>query len=304
MSLDIITDIHGHRDKLESLLSVLGYHSQGGVWSHPERKVLFLGDYVDRGPDVRGTLHLVRGMVDAGNAIALMGNHEFNLVAYHSLNHEGKPLRAHSETHARQIRATMDSFAGHESELQDFLSWIKGLPMTFEGEDIRAVHACWSETSIQALQGMSFHDHECLIASCTPGSHVHRDVELLLKGPEIELPPAVTHTTSDGAVRTEMRVQWWGRDDRAKTISELAVPPGSIVSDQIVPLELLSDVPNLPLGGKPVFFGHYWLRPDSAKAPLAPGICCLDFSVADGGPLVAYRWDGNPSLSAANFVCV
>jgi len=304
MSIDIITDIHGHRAKLESLLSTLGYRFQGGIWSHPERKVLFLGDYVDRGPDVRGTLHLVRGMVETGNAVALMGNHEFNLLAYHSENHEGRPLRKHSEKHAKQIKITMDSFAGHEGEFQDILSWIKGLPLSFENEEIRAVHACWSEESIRNLQGQSFHDHEFLIASCTEGNSLKRDVELILNGPEIDLPPGVTHTTSDGAVRTEMRIQWWGRNDRIRTISDLAVPPGSVVSDQIVPLDILGDVPNLALGGKPVFFGHYWLRPDAPKAPLAPGICCLDFSVADGGPLVAYRWDGDPSLPESNFIMV
>jgi hypothetical protein len=240
-------------------------------------------------------------MVESGNAVALMGNHEFNLLAYHSLDHEGMPLREHSEKHARQIHATMESFAAHQDEFQDFLSWIRGLPLTFENEELRAVHACWSEQAVCNLEGKSFLDDAFLIASCTEEA-VKRDVELLLKGPEVDLPPGVTHTTCDGAVRTEMRVQWWGRDDRPTTISELAVPPGAVVSDQIIPQKLLASVPNLPLGGKPVFFGHYWLRPDAPKAPLAPGICCLDFSVANNGPLVAYRWDGNPALRESNFI--
>ena len=66
---DIIGDIHGHADELQALLEILGYQ-QG---SHPEgRKVIFLGDYIDRGPKIREVLETVRGMVDAGQALAIL----------------------------------------------------------------------------------------------------------------------------------------------------------------------------------------------------------------------------------------
>lgn len=71
--IDFIGDIHGHREKLEALLSLLGYSKQGGAYCHPERVALFLGDYLDRGPDVRGAVNVVRAMVDAGSATALFG---------------------------------------------------------------------------------------------------------------------------------------------------------------------------------------------------------------------------------------
>ena len=74
--IDFIGDIHGHADVLEQLLTKLGYSKCNGAYSHPTRKVLFVGDYVDRGPKIRETLQIVRGMVESGNAIALMGNHE------------------------------------------------------------------------------------------------------------------------------------------------------------------------------------------------------------------------------------
>ena len=57
--IDFIGDIHGHADKLEALLIKLGYFKVNGAYSHPHRKVLFVGDYIDRGPKIRETLQIV-----------------------------------------------------------------------------------------------------------------------------------------------------------------------------------------------------------------------------------------------------
>jgi len=51
----------------------------------------------------------------------------------------------------------------------------------------------------------------------------------------------------------------------------------------------------------PIFIGHYWLPPER-PAPLTPTIACLDYSVAAGGPLVAYRWDSERHLRPDKFV--
>ena len=71
--IDLIGDIHGHADKLEELLLKLGYAKNNSAYSHPVRKVLFVGDYIDRGPKIRETLEIVKAMVNSENAIALMG---------------------------------------------------------------------------------------------------------------------------------------------------------------------------------------------------------------------------------------
>ena len=82
---DIIGDIHGHADKLEELLNNLGYLKLQEVYMHPNnRKVVFLGDYIDRGPKIRETLHIVKNMCDGGHAVAIMGNHEFNAICFHT----------------------------------------------------------------------------------------------------------------------------------------------------------------------------------------------------------------------------
>ena len=53
--------------------------------------MVFLGDYVDRGPEVALTLETVRSMIDADNALAIMGNHEFNAVCFHTPDGKGLP---------------------------------------------------------------------------------------------------------------------------------------------------------------------------------------------------------------------
>ncbi len=77
---DIVGDIHGCCDELESLLQQLGYVS-GASYAHPAgRKAIFLGDLVDRGPRILDTIRLVQNMVMAGTAICVPGNHDMKLL--------------------------------------------------------------------------------------------------------------------------------------------------------------------------------------------------------------------------------
>lgn len=76
---DIVGDIHGCRSELESLLVHLGYDLASA--RHPDgRKVIFLGDLVDRGPDIPGVLRLAMRMVELGSAFCVPGNHEMKLL--------------------------------------------------------------------------------------------------------------------------------------------------------------------------------------------------------------------------------
>ena len=93
--IDLIGDIHGHADKLEELLLKLGYKKSKGVYQHHNRKVLFVGDYIDRGPKIRETLAIIKSMVDNESAIALMGNHEYNALCFHFQDSNGGHLRKH-----------------------------------------------------------------------------------------------------------------------------------------------------------------------------------------------------------------
>ncbi len=84
---DIIGDVHGCRAELETLLDRLGYRidrdDRGRAVDarHPDGRIaVFVGDLVDRGPDTPGVLRLVMGMVAAGTALCVTGNHENKLV--------------------------------------------------------------------------------------------------------------------------------------------------------------------------------------------------------------------------------
>nr|WP_100423096.1 polynucleotide kinase-phosphatase [Sediminihabitans luteus] len=84
---DVVGDVHGCAAELRTLLEKLGWAidvdaagSPVGA-THPEgRTAVFVGDLVDRGPDTPGVLRLVMGMVDAGTALCVSGNHEAKLV--------------------------------------------------------------------------------------------------------------------------------------------------------------------------------------------------------------------------------
>ena len=85
---DIIGDVHGCFDELQALLARLGYRvtqtegPDGNAFavSHPEgRRLVFLGDLVDRGPKVADCLRLAMDAV-AGGAICVPGNHENKLL--------------------------------------------------------------------------------------------------------------------------------------------------------------------------------------------------------------------------------
>ena len=117
---DIIGDIHGCFDELVDLLVNLGYllaQSDTGdfVVSHPAgRRVVFLGDLVDRGPGVAEVLHLVMDMVAAGVALCVPGNHETKLLR-HLRGHKVKPTHGLAETLAQleprpELRARAEPF--------------------------------------------------------------------------------------------------------------------------------------------------------------------------------------------------
>ncbi len=82
---DIIGDIHGCFPELHALLQKLGYsitqHNATFAVTHSQkRKIVFLGDLVDRGPDTPNVLRIVMDAVDAGTALCVPGNHDIKLM--------------------------------------------------------------------------------------------------------------------------------------------------------------------------------------------------------------------------------
>ncbi len=303
---DLIGDIHGQQAKLVRLLGTLGYEQLGdhldATWRHPGgRKVIFLGDYIDRGPTIRETLHTVRAMVEAGDALAIMGNHEYNAILYHTPDGNGGWLRERRLDRDSGLRVSLQQFAGREDEWLKWLEWMKRLPMFLDLGGLRAVHACWDAPRIKRLQGQSIEDPEFLVRSATKMTPEHRAVENVLKGPELAMPDGCVFHDKEGIPRTRVRVRWWDLPAAAR-VSHLAMPDPFDVPGDAARHELRR-IPNYGADEPPVFFGHYWLPPARPRKPLAPNAACLDYSAAFGNnPMTAYRWDGENELSEAKFV--
>lgn len=292
---DIIPDIHGHHDKLIALLEKLGYRPDGPTRRHPEgRKVVFLGDFIDRGPKVREVLHTVRGLMDAGDALAVMGNHEYNAICYATPDGKGGYLKDRNKKSFEGHRGTLRAFEGRDDEWAEWIEWFKRLPLYLDLGVFRAVHACWDERRMRDLNGATLEDPEVLRESRRRDSAIHGAVEHLLCGPEVHLRDGLTFFDKEGHPREQIRVRWWDLRP-GLTMGEVNMPEPSDFPHHLEDHHL-ARTPNYPIDAPPVFFGHYWLPANRTPGPLRHNIICLDHSAGLGGPLVACRWNGPNDL--------
>jgi hypothetical protein len=295
---DLIGDIHGHADALQQLLKMLGYSKLKGVYKHPARQAVFLGDFIDRGPKIRETLEIVRPMIDSGAALGVMGNHELNTLAFHT-PHPDKPgnhLRPRNEKNSNQHAETMRQVPA--DELASYLAWFRTLPLWLDLDGLRVVHACWDDTRMAKISGQI--TDEFLYSACLPSGSLFEPVEAILKGKEAKLPAGATFRDKDGHERTATRVKWY-EPPEGHTFRTYAMACEPIESDLPLPDEVIHAAVPYSVNAKPVFVGHYWLN-GSRPELLRQNIACVDWSVAKGGFLCAYRWDGERELDAGKFV--
>jgi len=297
---DIIGDIHGHAEALKALLLKMDYRLKDHVWQHPERKAIFVGDYIDRGPEIRETLYIVKNMSDSGAAYALLGNHEYNALAFKNHNPQGGHIREHSIKNLLQHYETIKQFQNYEKEWEDYLAWFARRPLFLEIDGIRVVHACWDDRHIEYLKKhSSILDKDILVAAHKKKSGECKVYDETLKGKEMELPKGHFFLDKDGNSRPESRTRWWMNPEGLVLTDYLFHAPVSLEGFSI-PSTITGNGydANLP----PVFFGHYWLESDNGPSLQASNVCCLDYSVANKGKLVAYRWSGEQQLKEDNFI--
>ncbi|MCP3991601.1 MAG: polynucleotide kinase-phosphatase, partial [Actinomycetia bacterium] len=116
-------DVHGCHEELIQLLAELGYDVSADVVSHPAgRRVVFLGDLVDRGPGVAEVLDLAMTMVEAGTALCILGNHENklsralagrNVQITHGLAESLAQLEGRSAEYRQQVKTFLDGLISH-----------------------------------------------------------------------------------------------------------------------------------------------------------------------------------------------
>ena len=302
---DFIGDVHGHADKLEELLGKLGYQHQGKSYAHPTRKAFFVGDYIDRGPKIRETLTIVRAMVDSGNAVALLGNHEYNALCFHiQETNRGGHLRKHLIKNIIQHYETLRQFQNRQEEYEGWLDWFKTLPLFHESTYFRAVHACWEGKSVEVLKELMPENKltdDLIRESAVKDSPLNNAIDIILKGKEIKLPAGQFFKDKDGAIRNETRIKWW-EDYLNTTYRQISIEPHEELFEEPIDETLMKGFKWYQADNIPVFFGHYWLQGNPML--YKENICCVDYSVAKQGYLAAYRFDCESKLEADKFVYV
>ncbi|RDE24148.1 serine/threonine protein phosphatase [Motiliproteus coralliicola] len=306
---DLIGDVHGCARTLQQLLQRLGYQRRGGCYRHPQRQAIFIGDIVDRGTGVREALELVREMVEQGAAQIVLGNHEYNCIAYNEPARPGSQhqyLRDHSPRNQRMLRETLEQMEPYADEWRDHLRWFRQIPLFLDLEGFRVVHACWDEELIQRLkqqQIQDLSDDDFLHRTVERGSFGWLVADRLLRGTYLRLPNEAVMESAEGFRRYVYRTKFWSRNPQRH--GDVVFQPDPLPEHLArLPLtegereKLLHYGSELP----PLFIGHYWRQ--GIPAPITNNIACLDYSAVKAGRLVAYRMDAETVLSADKFVWV
>lgn len=167
--------------------------------------------------------------------------------------------------------------------------------MFHENDHFRAFYARYDKEHIALLSVVLSNgglNDQLIYESAKKGSLFYLAIEDTLKGKELSLPEGVPpFRDKDETYRHEFRVKWW-EDFRDSTYKDLSIEP-------------IDGLPEMPVSQNqgwyygpdepPVFFGHYWLKGNPGL--FRGNICCVDYSVAKGGVLAAYRYDGERVLS-------
>ncbi|WP_110665967.1 metallophosphoesterase [Salinicola halophilus] len=293
---DLIGDVHGCGRTLAALLDKLGYAEVHGVYRHPRRRVIFLGDLIDRGPSIRLAVSIARRMVDAGEAHIVMGNHEVNAIV--------SAERAPGSPPSRIMRRTHEQFRDHPREWRETLAWFRELPLCLELDGLRVVHACWDESLIDAFRRRCPNgriDAAFLAEASVRGSFEHRVLDVLTRGVQLALPDGMTIRSANGVDRRAFRTHFWC--ERPHTYGDVVFQPDSlpdVLEGRVLDAAERERLVWYPEEAPPLFVGHYWCR--GVPAVVRDNIACLDYSAIDAGRLVAYRWSGETSLTADRFV--
>jgi hypothetical protein len=219
--LDVIGDVHGELDALRALLGHLGYDPATGA--HPQgRRLVFLGDLTDRGPDSPGTAALVERFVGAGRAQCLLGNHELNVLLG---LHKGGNGWFYGLLEALDRNGPMVPQALADEATRDRLrAFFRTLPLILERDDLRLVHACWDAAAVAQIRAADadvvtlYHRCRAAVDSQLLTAAVHdpvarglahqnaNPVKLLTSGKEMRAPRPFY---ASGKMRDKARVAWW-----------------------------------------------------------------------------------------------
>lgn len=300
---DIIGDVHGYAQPLKSLLKELGYKKTNGSYSHPERKAIFAGDFINRGPQIRKTVRIVRSMVEDGNALAILGNHEINTIITDIKDKKGNPLVEPPLKNFMSVLKTMKEFSEYQEEWQSHRKWMRTLPLFLELDGIRVIHAYWNDEAVDFFRNNL---PEGKIRKSVfrkiykkPNSEIARNMWLVTKGLQMQMPGDLKIINNKGVSPRSFRIKWWDCP-KGKTFNEISFESKYELPAYTVPEEILPKCEPYPENAPIVFFGHYCRH--NGPFIIRPNVCCIDSCVTGTKVLTAYRWQGEKELTETNLI--
>lgn len=291
--LDLIGDIHGEIEALLNLLHRLGVDPDKRT---AKRRVVFLGDLIDRGPNSVAVVEVVQRLVHAGIAQVVLGNHELNVLR--GSRKEGNGWFFGDPTDHSQLKRGPVRFESQQAtpaEREGILAFLRELPLVLAREDLQVVHACPEPSALQLLPPQadvvtlfSQHEHDVKAELMANGMWdlaaeersefaqlVRRDVV-----PTRHL-PAVAAVDEARQSRNPVRVLTSGRE------VEIAAGAHQFLGGRW--RFVRRDEWWQRWSGKPTVVGHYWRRryPAPGRDPFfdaglfhwTHGVFCVDYSV-------------------------
>lgn len=302
---DIIGDVHGYATVLKKLLLQMGYSKTESGYLHPLRKAVFVGDFVNRGPEIRKTVRIIRKMVENGNAMAIIGNHEINAITYYLKDKDGLPLIKSPGKNFLALYKTINQFSEFAEEWKSHRKWMSELPLYLDLGEIRIVHACWSESAIELIkiaesEGKSRNSIFRKMYK-KPKSPVSKSVLKLTKGIDYKMPGDLKIINNKGVSPQSFRMRWW-EDPAGKTFEEMSFDSKFVLPQYEIPKQIAPQNTSYPEDAPIVFFGHYCRH--EGPFIIKPNLCCVDSCIAGTRILTAYRWNGEKVLDLNNLVQV
>jgi len=298
---DIIGDVHGQAALLKKMLLKLGYKKGENGYFHSERKAIFVGDFINRGPEIRKTIRLIRTMVENENAFAILGNHEINAILFHLKTKDKKPLIKEARKNYLSLFKTINEFLDYPDEWKDHLGWMRKLPLFLDLDDIRIVHACWSDSAIDDIKrefnGARSKKNIFREYFKNPKSDLSKSINVITKGIDLKMPGDLKIINNKGTAPRSFRLRWW-ENPLDKTFREMSFESKCKLPAYTIPKEIIPNTFFYSEAEPIVFFGHYCrsIGPHIIKSNL----CCVDSCVSGAKTLTAYHWCGEKELINEN----
>ncbi|MDD4109625.1 MAG: metallophosphoesterase [Prolixibacteraceae bacterium] len=302
---DIIGDVHGHAQPLKKMLINLGYQKTEQGFYNPDRKAIFVGDFVNRGPNIRKTIRIIRNMVENGNAFAVLGNHELNFLISGFRGRAGEVIVKPPVKNSIAGLKTLREFSEYEDEWISHLNWLRTLPFFLELDGIRVIHACWADSAVEYLReniaGEKIKKRILKYIYKNPDSEMARNIGLVTKGPHFKMPGDLKIINNKGVSPRSFRIRWW-EDPIGKTFEAISFESKFKLPEYTVPNEIMPQFYPYEKINPILFFGHYC----RFRGPhiISSNLCCVDSCVAGSKSLTAYHWDGEAELKESNIVKV